>query len=342
MAGVKAGQAERVPVAGDPSPAAVAPEALADSVIHAAGLTKRFEDETVVRDVNLEVGRGTIFGFIGPSGSGKTTTLRMLMGIVEPTAGEITVLGQRPADFTQAVRERIGYMPQLSVLYPELSVVENLNFAASLYGMGLFRGRRFKELLQFVELEGHKSKLIRSLSGGMQRRLSLASTLIHDPELLFLDEPTAGVDPVLRRKFWDYFKELRGRGRTLFVTTQYVSEAAYCDQVAVMHQGQLLMVETPDGLRRRAMGGEVVDMRASRPLSIEEQRTLEEQLFVRGLVTRRGPNHMRIVVDDASLAIPALMEWCQARNLTVESLEPYQPEFDDVFVELVRGETPDA
>lgn len=175
-------------------------------VIHAKGLTKQFGHEIAVQDVTFEIPRGKIFGFIGPSGSGKTTTIRLLTGVYQPTAGDVIVLGRRPKEFVAATREKIGYMPQFFVLYQDLSVWENLNFAASIYGMRFRRAERLKQLLDFVELSEHKHKLARNISGGMQRRLSLAATLVHNPELIFLDEPTAGVDPVLRRKFWDHFK----------------------------------------------------------------------------------------------------------------------------------------
>src|SRR5512141_616528 len=198
-----------------------------DSVISVQHLTKKFGDEAAVQDVTFDVPRASIFGFIGPSGSGKTTTVRLLTGVYTPTEGQVTVLDRSPVRFSQGDRARLGYMPQLFVLYPNLTVWENLNFAASLYGMGLFRGKRLKEALTFVELYEHRSKLARDISGGMLRRLSLASTLVHDPQLIFLDEPTAGIDPVLRRKFWGHFRTLQARQRTLFITTQYVGEAAY-------------------------------------------------------------------------------------------------------------------
>ncbi|HEX7973863.1 MAG TPA: AAA family ATPase, partial [Anaerolineales bacterium] len=166
---------------------------------------------------------------------------------------------------------------------------------------------------------------------------SLAATLIHDPELIFLDEPTAGIDPVLRQKFWNRFRELSQSGRTLFVTTQYVSEANYCDLVGVMAEGALLMVDTPAGLRHRAYGGEIIDLRASEPLDYQVESRLRELPFVKGgHVSRTSPNSLRLTVDEASTAIPTLLEWCRDNNIPVESVEEFTPPFDDVFVELVQ------
>ncbi len=308
---------------------------MTDSVISVKQVTKKFGDELAVREVTFAVPSGSIFGFVGPSGSGKTTTVRLLTGIYTPTVGEISVLNIDPSKFSQDQRARIGYMPQLLVLYPNLTVWENINFAASLYGMSLFRSRRLKQILDFAELYEHRHKLTRNISAGMQRRLSLAAAMIHDPELLFLDEPTAGIDPILRQKFWERFKELQGQGRTLFVTTQYVNEADNCDLVGVMSSGKLLMVDTPLGLRHRAFGGDIIDMRTSEYIDY----TTEQLLSSISLKTiRTSANSVRVIVNEASTAIPSLMEWAPQNNIRVEALEQYTPPFEDVFVELVRSE----
>jgi ABC-2 type transport system ATP-binding protein len=305
-------------------------------VIEARGLSKRFNNGFAVQDVTLAVPRGTLFGFIGPSGCGKTTTVRLLTGAYAPTSGAARVLGQEPTAFAASARQRLGYLPQQFVLYPNLSVWENLNFAASLYGMGWRRGLRLNEMLDFVELSGDRGKLARDISGGMQRRLALAATLAHDPEVLFLDEPTAGVDPILRRKFWDYFKALRDAGHTLFITTQYVSEAAYCDKVGVMSQGRLLMAETPAGLYRRAYGGEIVHLLPARPLSPDRLAALAALPCVLTGAQPLGDGTLRLVVDDAGTAVPALLEWCRQCGIAVEHVERHVPPIDDVFVELHR------
>ena len=304
-------------------------------VIRTRDLSKQFGNEVVVDRLTFSVPKGRIFGLIGPSGCGKTTTVRLLTGVYTPTSGDALVLGQRPGSFSQKTRSKIGYMLQQSVLYPDLTVWENLNFVSAIYGVGPVRGKQLRRVLDFVELSDHRRKTVDNISGGMRRRLSLAATLAHEPELLFLDEPTTGVDPVLRRKFWDHFISLRDQGRTLVVTTQYVGEAAYCDLVAVMQEGRLLLVDTPEGLRRQTYGGEMVDLKAT--MYLDPQR-LDGLGQVEGVLAadRLGGAHLRLVVDDAGTAIPRLMEWAQARDIGVESIQEYQPPFDDVFVELIE------
>ncbi len=319
-------------------PSQLPPVQVKDSVISAKNLTKKFGDETAVQDVSFDVPRASIFGFIGPSGSGKTTTVRLLTGVYTPTSGQATVLDHSPARFSQGDRARIGYMPQLFVLYPNLTVWGNVDFAASLYGMGLSRGKRLKEALTFVELYEHRSKLARNISGGMLRRLSLAATLVHDPELLFLDEPTAGIDPVLRHKFWDRFRELKSQGRTIFITTQYVSEADNCDLVGLQNDGKLLLVDTPQGIRHYTYGGDMVDFRTAQSFDFQAEAQLRSLPFVRDKTFRTGSNSMRIIVDQASTAIPELMGWAQQQNIQVQAVEEYMPSFEDVFVELMRRE----
>ncbi|HEX6257100.1 MAG TPA: ABC transporter ATP-binding protein [Euzebyales bacterium] len=313
----------------------------AHHIVTAEHLTKRFGDQTAVDDLSMHVDEGTIFGFIGPSGSGKTTTVRLLTGVQTPSDGSVVVLGREPSAFTEHERAQIGYMPQLSVLFPHLSIMENLRFVASIYGMPWRRRSALKEVLDFVELTDHRRKRLRQASGGMQRRLALAAALVNKPRMLFLDEPTAGIDPVLRRKFWDHFESLRDEGRTLFVTTQYVGEAAYCDQIGVLREGRLLTVDTPEGLRRQAFGGEVIDLIVAERIE-QDLITQVTQLdyVVHAQRTRVDGKGMRITVVDADRVIPPLQRWLEERSISVESVDRYLPPFDDVFVKLVESDGP--
>ena len=314
------------------------PGARPEVIAWARGLTKRFGEQTAVEDLTFDIPRGAIFGFIGPSGCGKTTTVRLLTGIYKPTNGEVQVMGRSPAKFNKSERRRLGYLTQGFVLYPDLTVWENMNFAASIYGVPYARSRRLMSLLEFVELAEDRNKLARNLSGGMRRRLSLASTLIHRPELLFLDEPTAGIDPLLRRKIWDYFETLRQEGMTLFVTTQYVGEAAYCDLVGVMAQGHLLLVDTPEGLRRQAFGGDIITMRTAGNFPYNLIPEVEQMPFVIPPVLQTSNRELRIITDEANTSMPKLIDWARDHQLEIESIGEFSPPFDDVFVKLVKQE----
>jgi ABC-2 type transport system ATP-binding protein len=297
--------------------------------------TKRFGEHAVVEGLTFDVKQGEIFGFIGPSGSGKTTTIRLLTGVYIPTEGEVFIMGVPPSHPSRAVQERFGYMPQLFVLYPNLTVRENLNFTASLYGMGFReRGRRVRDLLNFVELWDSRNKLAVDVSGGMQRRIELAASLLHNPPLLFVDEPTAGIDPVLRGKFWEEFRRLRDEGRTLFVTTQYVGESEYCDRVGVIRKGRLIALDTPLALRRSVMGGDVIDI-TSGDMTAAAVFNLSQLPFVNE-VRPRSRTTVRVFVDEAGSATPQLLDAMSANNCTVTSIAEYKPSFDEVFIDLMN------
>jgi ABC-2 type transport system ATP-binding protein len=323
----------------EPSPGVPAPAATAEAVPHAEaavvidGATKRFGDDTAVDGISLTVRTGSILGVVGPSGSGKTTTIRLLTGALAPTAGEVRVLGEDPRTFRRQTRERIGYMPQQFTLYPDLSARENVDFVASLFGiLWLKRHRRTREVLQLVDLWDVRGRRAGRLSGGMQRRLELASALVHDPDLMFLDEPTAGIDPILRVSIWQELHRLRDDGRTLLVTTQYVNEAEECDTVALISGGRLIALAEPGQLRRDAIGGDVVEIEASKPF---DSASLSELPMVRS-VEWRGSNVVRVTVDDASTAMPEVVDAIIQSGGVVASAREARPSFDEVFAILVE------
>jgi ABC-2 type transport system ATP-binding protein len=303
-----------------------------------------FGKDAGVFDQTYTLPEGTILGMIGPSGCGKTTTVRLALGLLRPQRGTLTVLNQAPAGFGAAERERIGYIPQQFVLYPNLTVAENALFVASLYGMRTTRFKqRLEELLTFVDLAEARDRLGKQLSGGMQRRLMLASALMHDPAVLFADEPTAGIDPVLRGRFWEYFRQLRDDGRTLFVTTQYVGEAAYCDMVAVMRKGRLLAVDTPQGLRKRVLGGEIIRIWINDPARAAEAVELLGR-YEPVKQARRAPgtdNELHVTVEDAGAWMPEvlnLLEDADGPNIVIDSAEEYQISYDDIFIKIMEQE----
>lgn len=301
------------------------------------GVSARYGQTWVVRGLDLEVNRGTIFGLFGPSGSGKTTTLRLLLGLLSPDEGDVQVLGAEPSTFSARTRARIGYLPQLFVLYPELSVVENLDLVASLYGMGWWKRRApMRRVLDFVELWDHRGKAARELSGGMLRRLELAAALVHDPELLIVDEPTAGIDPILRARFWEHFRSLRDDGRTVVVTSQYVTEAEYCDQIAMLGHGRQIARGTPSDVRRQAMGGEVIDVLADRL----DQRIVDVLAHLDGVHDSQllSFEALRLTVDLAAVAIPQVLAVLSAEGVGVRQVQEHRPNFDEVFVHLMKQE----
>jgi ABC-2 type transport system ATP-binding protein len=307
-------------------------------IIRAEDLSFKFRSEFAIRDLTFYVPQAVIFGLVGPSGCGKTTTVRLLNGLYTPDSGELVVLGQTPSHFRSAERRSMGYVAQHVTLQPGLTVQENLDFAASLYGMNPFtRGKRLRAVLEFVELAGVRRRLASQLSGGMQRRLQLACALAHNPQLIFADEPTAGTDPVLRGKFWAHFRQLRDEGHTLFITTQLISEIEYCDLVGLMRDGQLLFVNTPDGLRRRAFGGDVIRIAVTPEKALEAVQLLNNQVNVTD--ARRSfsqPGLIFVSTNEAATALPTLIAALQQSDIAIRQADEYVVPFDDVFIELMR------
>jgi ABC-2 type transport system ATP-binding protein len=297
-------------------------------------VSRRFGDVLAVDDISLSVAPGTILGIIGPSGAGKTTTIRLISGGLAPDAGLVRVLGEDPRRFGRRTRERIGYMPQAFVLYPDLTARENVDFMAALFGIPPWRRRaKVDAALQLVDLWDARSRRASHMSGGMQRRLELACALVHEPWLLVLDEPTAGIDPLLRTRIWQEIDRLRQTGVTILVTTQYVSEAEYCDAVALISDGRLIAYAPPQDLRRQALGGEVIEIGTHAPFDARSLAPIEGVVSVR----QSGPAQLLVVAEDAGLAGPRVIEAVEQAGGTVEFSREYRPTFDEVFAALVTS-----
>lgn len=302
-------------------------------IIQVRNVTRAFDERTVIDDLSFDVEPGTILGLVGPSGSGKTTTVRMLTGTLGRTSGEIRVLGEDPVRFSRRTRGRIAYMPQLFSLYEDLSAQENVGFVAALYGIGPFRRRRLiRDALEVVDLHDARHRLARDLSGGMQRRLELACALVHSPDVLFIDEPTAGIDPMLRQAIWDELRTLRNDGRTLLVTTQYVSEAEYCDRVALIADGELVALDTPDDLRKLVFGGEMLEVTTERAVDAD---VIADVPGITG-VRQAGARQLFVTTENAATTTPQVIETLRRAGIGVVGLEEHQPTFDEVFTQLVE------
>ena len=265
--------------------------------------------------------------------------MRLLTGIYRPTGGQVRVFGKDPASFKFPDKSRIGYIPQHFLMYQNLSVEENLNFMGGMYGTSPREHReKMEQLLVFFELEPARKRLGRHLSGGMQRRLMLSGALLHDPDLIFADEPTAGIDPVLRQRTWEYFRQLRDQGSSILVTTQYVGEAAFCDLVAVMRKGRLIILDTPQELRRKAMGGEIIHIQVDHENVFQAMEFLDklpQVLKVEQVDTEK--DGIFVYVANARKEIPSLIGELMAKlEITLNTVEPYYPPFDEVFVRLMK------
>ncbi len=301
-----------------------------DTVIHAQNLTRRFGDFVAVDHVSFEVNQGEIVGYLGPNGSGKTTTIRMLLGLLKPSEGKASVLGYDAFRQSEEVRARAGYMSQKFALYDDLTVWENLTFYGGVYG--IHEKARIEATLALVGLAGHGSELARALSAGWRQRLALGIALVHHPKLLFLDEPTSGVDPSARRVFWDLIYELAAQGVTVFVTTHYMDEAEYCGRIGMMRDGKLLAMDTPANLKAQAIPGDVWEVFAG-PL----QEGLEacgrcEGVFRVGL----AGDHLRIIIE-RGMTEKQLRAALISAGLKTTSLARGEPTLEDVFLSLAKG-----
>ncbi|HEY3374425.1 MAG TPA: ABC transporter ATP-binding protein [Candidatus Aquicultor sp.] len=297
------------------------------------GLVKTFGDFVAVNGISLEVRRGEIFGFLGPNGSGKSTTIRMLCGILEPTGGSASVLGFDVATQAEQIKSHIGYMSQRFSLYDDLTVDENLDFFGGIYGLKgdkLIERKRF--VLEMAGLVGRENELAVNLSTGWKQRLALGSAIIHEPEMVFLDEPTGGVDPLSRRNFWEMLYYMAEAGTTLFVTTHYMDEAEHCHRIGFIYQGNMIALGTPDDLKKEHMTGDIieVEMQASQDAlqAISATQEVGEAYFYGATVHAK--------VGSAQQVIPLLEKNLKAAGLSEFSIQVVEPSLEDVFVNLIE------
>ena len=301
---------------------------MTESVIVVENLTRRFGDFVAVDHINFEVKPGEVIGYLGPNGSGKTTTIRMLLGLLKPSDGKATVLGYDVFKQSEEIRARVGYMSQKFAIYDDLTTLENLTFYGGVYGIN--DKARIRHTLELVGLKGHENTLTRDMSTGWRQRLSLGIALVHEPKLLFLDEPTSGVDPTARRAFWDLIYELAEGGVTILVTTHYMDEAEYCERVAVMRDGKLLAMDTPTNLKRSIITGDVWEVYAQ-PL----ERGMDSLSAMPG-VDRVGlaGDHLRVI--SSQVEKDAMQSLLSREGLSVEKIERGEPTLEDVFLTLAR------
>ena len=301
---------------------------MTESVIIVENLTRKFGDFVAVDHINFEVQAGEVVGYLGPNGSGKTTTIRMLLGLLKPSDGKATVLGYDVFKQSEAIRARVGYMSQKFAIYDDLTTLENLTFYGGVYGIN--DKARIQHTLELVGLKGHEKTLTRDMSTGWRQRLSLGIALVHEPKLLFLDEPTSGVDPTARRAFWDLIYELAEGGVTILVTTHYMDEAEYCERVGVMRDGKLLAMDTPTNLKKSIITGDVWEVYAQ-PL----ESGLEILSAMPG-VDRVGlaGDHLRVI--SSKVRKTAMQSLLSREGLSVEKIERGEPTLEDVFLALAR------
>ncbi len=296
-------------------------------------LTKTFGKLTAVKDLSLEVKTGEIFGLVGPDASGKTTTLRMLCGILPPDAGEATVAGCDIRKETESLKEKVGYLPQRFGLYGDLTVLENIHFYADLYHVPKNRRtERVERLLQFANLKPFGKRKAQDLSGGMKQKLGLICALIHTPQVLFLDEPTTGVDPLSRRDFWIILYDLLKEGVTILFSTSYLDEAERCSRVGMIYQGELLIVDTPSAVKAQ-MKGTILELRTED--NQRSMRFLERVEVLRGSVLSGDKIH--VIVEDPQAGEQVIREVLKAKGMRVLDLMVVRPSLEDAFVSMVRG-----
>ncbi len=296
-------------------------------------LTRAFKKTAALREIDLSVQRGEIFGLVGPDGAGKTTMLRLLAAVMTPTAGNITVAGYDSVKDAEKIRAHVGYMPQKFSLYGDLSVRENLEFYADIFGVhGAERQRRFEQVLAFAHMSTITDRRAKQLSGGMQKKLGLACTLIHRPAVLLLDEPTTGVDPVSRREFWDLLTELHLQGTTIVVSTPYMDEAERCNRIGLLFKGELIECGTPREIKSKVKG-EVIEfhpdrLEAARSLLVAQPGVLEVQVY--GTL-------LHVFVAEADRVWPRLQAALREADIPIDAVRVIHPRMEEAFISLIHA-----
>jgi len=305
-----------------------------DNAVEMRDVVKRFGDFVAVDHVSLTVAKGEIFGFLGPNGAGKSTTIRMLCGLLTPTAGSARVGGLDVSTQAETIKRNIGYMSQRFSLYDDLTVEENIDFFSGVYGViNGPRKERKAWVLKMAQLEDRRGSLTRLLSGGWKQRLALGCAILHEPPILFLDEPTSGVDPIARRGFWDLIYQLSAAGKTVFVTTHYMEEAEYCHRVALMNAGRVIALGAPDELKRSLSGHDILYLETSDIL--DSMKALGGIRGVSDVAVFGGGLH--VTVADAAAAIPSIRSALASAGIAVSQLERIQPSMEDVFVATIES-----
>ncbi|MGA2110901.1 MAG: ABC transporter ATP-binding protein [Anaerolineales bacterium] len=307
--------------------------------IELEGVTKRFGEFVAVDHVSFRVHTGEVFGWLGPNGAGKTTTIRMLLGLLRPSEGRLRVLSYDPVTQAKAMQARVGYMSQLFTLYNDLTARENIRFYARVYGLSRReRQQREEEILLMAGLQGREDVLTSDLSGGWKQRLALGCAIVHSPKVIFLDEPTAGVDPISRRDFWELIYAMAQGGTTVLVTTHYMDEAELCQRVGFISQGKLVALDTPDRLKKLRMRGQVLEITASDPdrtLRLLRAAETEGRLPVEEVAMYGARIH--VVVPDPEGFRETLLQFLGDQKAGVKNLEWITPSLEDVFISAVKS-----
>ncbi len=303
--------------------------------VEVKGLTKVFGNFTAVDHIDLKVIKGKIFGFLGPNGAGKSTTIKMLCGLLLPTSGEGTIAGSDILRDSEEIKKKIGYMSQKFSLYDDLTVEENIDFFAGIYRVPKsIRSERKAWILEMSDLTTHTSSITRSLAGGWKQRLALGCALIHQPPIVFLDEPTSGVDPISRRRFWNLISDIAREGTTVFVTTHYMEEAEYCDELALIYKRRMIAKGTPTSIRKDSMPSDLIELTVSRPfeaIEVLENSGLVESASIFG-------DGLHLILEKEDYDDEMIRKILSEKGFEIYSINRVRPSLEDVFVHLIEKE----